>query len=167
MVEIIPATTNEDFKCISHLANTIWHEHYISIISLEQIEYMLAKYNSVQALENQTNLGFSFFYITFKGIPVGYIGVKKETNFLFLSKLYLLSNYRGKKIGKAAMQHVIKIALSYKLKKVKLNVNRFNSNSILVYEKLGFVKVKQILTEIGSGFVMDDYEMEKAITNCS
>lgn len=163
MVEIIPAKTRKDLEYIAELADTIWREHYISIISLEQIEYMLDKYNSVQALEVQMNLGFLFFYITYETIPVGYVGVRRETDFLFLSKLYVLSNYRRKKLGKAAMQHVIDLANAFKLKKVKLNVNRFNTNSILAYEKLGFVKTKPIVTEIGRGFIMDDYEMEKML----
>ncbi|MBP0903585.1 GNAT family N-acetyltransferase [Mariniflexile gromovii] len=164
MIKIIPATKIIDFQCISNLAHTIWNEHYITIISLEQIEYMLDKFNSVQAFQDLSHQGYSFFYITYNTIPVGYIGVKKETNFLFLSKLYVLKDYRGKKIGKAAMQHVFDLASSYKLKRVKLNVNKFNTNSILAYEKLGFVKTKPLVTEIGNGFIMDDYEMEKQLT---
>ncbi|MFG6687807.1 GNAT family N-acetyltransferase [Mariniflexile sp. HNIBRBA6329] len=164
MIKIIPATKIIDFQCISNLANTIWHEHYITIISLEQIEYMLDKFNSVQALKDQVHQGYSFFYITYETTPVGYIGVKKEADYLFLSKLYVLKDYRGKKIGKAAMQHVFDLASFYQLKKVKLNVNKFNTNSILAYEKLGFVKTKPLVTEIGKGFIMDDYEMEKQLT---
>ena len=165
MIKIIPATKRIDFDCISKLAHIIWYEHYVSIISLEQIDYMLNKYNSVQALEDQVNQGFLFFYITYNDSPVGYVGVKKESDYLFLSKLYVLSNYRGKKIGKAAMQHVIELAHSFKLQKVKLTVNKYNTNSILAYEKMGFIKTKEVVTDIGNGFIMDDYEMEMTINN--
>ncbi|MEN3324566.1 GNAT family N-acetyltransferase [Mariniflexile soesokkakense] len=165
MIKIVPATSVTDFDCISKLAHIIWHEHYISIISLEQIDYMLVKYNSVEALEDQVNQGFLFFYITYNDVPVGYVGVKKESDFLFLSKLYVLSKYRGKKIGKAAMQYVIKLASSFALSKVKLHVNKYNANSILAYEKMGFVNVGSLVTDIGKGFIMDDYEMEKTIDN--
>ena len=164
MIKIIPATSIKDFECISQLADVIWREHYISIITMEQIEYMLNKYNSVRAIKEQMNQGYLFFYITFEDIPVGYVGVKKEADSLFLSKLYVLSSYRGKKIGKAAMQHVYGLATTFNLKKISLNVNKYNTNSILAYEKLGFVKTKTLVTEIGHGYIMDDYEMEKDLS---
>jgi ribosomal protein S18 acetylase RimI-like enzyme len=163
MTNILIANNQSDFECIAQLADTIWREHYISIISLEQIEYMLINFNSASAIEAQIKQGALFFYITFKDIPVGYVAVKKETDFLFLSKIYVLSTYRGKKIGKAAMQHVVDIANSFNLNTIKLNVNKFNTNSILAYEKLGFVKTKSIITDIGNGFIMDDYQMEKTL----
>ena len=163
MIKIHPATSLKDFECISQLADVIWHEHYISIISKEQIEFMLELYNSVRALKEQMNQGFLFYYMSFDGIPVGYVGVKKGTDSLFLSKLYVLSSYRGKKIGKAAMQHVNDLTSSFNFKKISLNVNKYNTNSILAYEKLGFVKTKSIVTEIGHGYIMDDYQMEKTI----
>jgi ribosomal protein S18 acetylase RimI-like enzyme len=91
------------------------------------------------------------------------VAVKKETDFLFLSKIYVLSTYRGKKIGKAALQHVVDMANSFNLNTIKLNVNKFNTNSILAYKKLGFIKIKSIITDIGNGFIMDDYQMEKTM----
>jgi ribosomal protein S18 acetylase RimI-like enzyme len=163
MIKIKPAISLIDFESIAQLADAIWREHYISIISLDQIEYMLINFNSVSAIEDQIKQGTLFFYITFNQVPVGYLAVKKENDFLFLSKIYVLSTYRGKKIGKAALQLASDIALSYGFKKIRLNVNKFNTNSILAYEKLGFIKTKSIITDIGNGFIMDDYEMEKTM----
>jgi diamine N-acetyltransferase len=156
------AISEDDFKKISELADIIWREHYITIISEAQIDYMLDAFNSPEAIKSQINQGTLFYIINYQDIPIGYVAVKKETDFLFLSKLYVLSGYRGKKIGKAAMQHVNDLAQSFKLKAIRLNVNRYNTNSILAYEKLGFVKTKSIITEIGNGYIMDDYQMEKA-----
>ena len=164
MINILPAKSLKDFECIAQLADTIWRHHYISIISIGQIEYMLDKYNSVQTLEAQHNQGSIFFIITYNSVAVGYVGIKKEIDYLFLSKLYVLSAYRGKKIGKAAMMHVFDLATSYNLKKIRLNVNKYNTNSILVYEKLGFIKTESLITEIGQGYIMDDYQMEKELS---
>lgn len=161
MIKIVPATSKPDFETIAKLADTIWREHYISMVSLEQIEYMLIKYNSVEALENQYNQGFLFFYITYNDIPVGYVGIKKEIDFLFLSKFYVLCEYRGKKIGKAAMNFVESKAKSYRLKTIRLNVNINNINAIKAYEKMGFKNIGPLVTDIGRGFIMDDYQMEK------
>ena len=158
------AKSADDFIKISELADIIWREHYITIISEAQIDYMLDKFNSPEAIKSQINQGALFYIISYQDLPVGYVAVKKETDYLFLSKLYVLSSHRGKKIGKAAMQHVNDLAKSFNLNTIKLHVNKYNTNSIMVYEKLGFVKTRALVSDIGNGFVMDDYEMEKVLS---
>ena len=46
---------------------------------------------------------------------------------------------------------------------IYLTVNKYNSGSIEVYKKLGFTVADQVVTDIGGGYVMDDYIMEKAL----
>jgi len=46
------------------------------------------------------------------------------------------------------------------LSRIQLTVNKGNSGSISVYEHWGFVTVDSVVTDIGCGFVMDDYVME-------
>lgn len=163
MIKILPATTLSDYKCISELAHTIWHEHYIKIITIEQIEYMLEKYNAVQRIEKHTQQGALFFLLTYDDVPVGYLAIKPETGFLYISKLYVLKAYRGLKIAKKTMLYVDAKAIEMGLQVVKLHVNKYNSNSLKAYEKMGYVNVESVITDIGSGFIMDDYLMEKKI----
>ena len=163
MIHIQPATSLADYKCISKLAHTIWHEHYITIISIEQIEYMLEKYNSVKSIEKSAKEGILFFYMTFDDVPVGYIAIEKETDFIYISKLYVLKSYRGKKIAKTALLFAESLANDEEITTIKLHVNKYNTNSISAYEKMGFVNTESSITDIGKGFVMDDYLMVKMI----
>ena len=163
MIEIIPANKKSDYLLIEKLADTIWREHYPSIISVAQIDYMLNKYNSIKSIENRAKEGVLFFYMTYTDIPVGYIAIEKEINCLYISKLYVLKEYRGKKIAKHAMLYANYMAFDFGLRSIKLHVNKYNTNSILAYEKMGFVNKESIVTDIGSGFVMDDYLMVKMI----
>ena len=39
----------------------------------------------------------------------------------------------------------------------------YNSGSLRAYEKMGFHKVRSLVIDIGGGFVMDDYELEKRV----
>ena len=96
-------------------------------------------------------------------LNVGYISIRKEKEWLFLSKIYVLSDYRGNKIGKTAMQFIEEKAKSYHLKTIMLTVNKNNTNSIKAYEKLGFINVGSVVKDIGNGFVMDDYQMVKRL----
>lgn len=163
MINILPATSLADYKCISKLADIIWHEHYIKIISVAQIEYMLEKYNSVSSIEEWVKDGNLFFYMTYNDIPVGYMAIEKKPDLFFLSKLYVLKAYRGNKIAKSAMLYAEFLALKQGVSKIKLHVNKYNTNSILAYEKMGFVNLESVVTDIGRGFIMDDYLMLKLI----
>jgi RimJ/RimL family protein N-acetyltransferase len=49
------------------------------------------------------------------------------------------------------------------LNKIALTVNKNNVNSIKAYEKMGFKNVGSVVQDIGSGYVMDDYKMEKTL----
>lgn len=167
MIKMNLATTTEEFKIISELAQVIWHEHYPGILSLEQIAYMLEKFNSVSVIEKQIKEGSSFFYVshtdTDTDIPIGYLAIKEQTDALFLEKLYVLKAYRGQKIAKAIMAYLEDYAPKIGKSQIKLHVNKLNINAIGTYKKMGFVQTKSMVTDIGNGFVMDDYEMLKVL----
>jgi ribosomal protein S18 acetylase RimI-like enzyme len=50
-----------------------------------------------------------------------------------------------------------------KIKKIWLTVNKNNSHSIKWYSRMGFTNTGPLLQDIGGGFVMNDYRMEKTI----
>ena len=80
-----------------------------------------------------------------------------------MSKIYVLKESRGKGIGKRAMTFVLDMAKSMDCIKVSLTVNKYNHNSIRAYESIGFINKQELVQDIGGGFVMDDYLMEKSI----
>lgn len=163
MIRINEATSVAHFEIIEKLADAIWREHYPSIISIAQIDYMLAKFNSAKAIEEQIVNGSNFYYMTYKDIPVGYMAIKNEVDFLFLSKLYVKKEYRGKGIGKETTAFIMSEAARFNQKAIQLKVNKFNTNSIMAYEKLGYKKEEAMITDIGEGFIMDDYLLEKKL----
>ena len=161
MIEIKAATKISEFEIIERLAKQIWHQHYPDIIGLAQVEYMLTKFNSAKAIENDVKAGAQFYYLTFNETPVGYTAIKAETDVLFLSKLYVSEDFRGKGIGRVALNFIDEEAKKQQLLGISLKVNKYNTASIAAYERLGFKNVKASVTDIGNGFVMDDFEMEK------
>jgi hypothetical protein len=51
--------------------------------------------------------------------------------------------------------------------RLRLRVNKRNAAAIRSYLRSGFVFQEDVVTDIGSGFVMDDYVMEKGIESHS
>lgn len=163
MIKIIAASTKQQFKDIASLANIIWREHYTPIIGVKQVDYMIENFQSAGAMYVQFIDGYEYYMIYHQNELIGYISVKKQKDSLFLSKIYIAKEFRGQGFGKQAMDFVSSWAIQLKCKSVSLGVNRFNTNSIEAYKKMGFKIVGEMITDIGKGFVMDDYKMEKLI----
>lgn len=155
------ATTGEDIDEVVTVARKIWTEHYTSIIGIEQVEYMLEKFNSKQVIANQIiDDNYQYYLVKIKGKNVGYIGVQLKTNELFLSKIYIQSTERGLGLGKLSMAFIKSLAEEHKLSKITLTVNKNNNDTIAAYYKFGFIKTGEVCADIGEGYVMDDLQME-------
>ena len=57
----------------------------------------------------------------------------------------------------------IELCKKNNLDKIWLTCNRYNVNTLEVYRHWGFETVREEATDIGNGFVMDDYIMEYRI----
>ena len=122
---------------------------------------MVEKYQSFDAVKKSVESGGYEYYLASgeNGESVGYFGVVSENDALFVSKLYVSSFARGKGLGKMCIKKCAEIARTRGLEKLRLTVNRGNP-SLGFYKKAGFVTVREEDTEIGGGFVMNDYIME-------
>lgn len=164
MISFLKASSDDHFKTIEVLADTIWREHYIPIIGKPQVDYMLHKFQSAETVKQQVSEGYRYYILMSENESVGYISIKKEEQNLFLSKLYILKSERGKGFGKTAMLFVENEAKNLGCNSISLTVNKGNRNSIKAYETLGFENLGEIIIDIGNGFVMDDYRMCKQLT---
>jgi len=163
MTKLIIANTESDYKLIADLSSIIWTEHYTDIIGYRQVDYMLKKYQSVEAIKDQIEEGAFYYLITHQGHKIGYLSFYKKMDCLFLSKIYILKEWRGRGIGKKAMHFLETTAEHLGYKTLSLTVNKNNKETVKAYIKMGFKRVRDIVIDIGNNFVMDDYIMEKEI----
>ncbi|MBR4949635.1 MAG: GNAT family N-acetyltransferase, partial [Clostridia bacterium] len=89
---------------IEILAKEIWNEHYIKILSKEQIDYMLQNFQSQKAIENQIKDGYNYFVMKIDGKIMGYTGIVFQEEKMFLSKLYIKKEARNKGVGKTTLE---------------------------------------------------------------
>lgn len=146
---------------LANLANQIWHEYWPCILSSEQIDYMVDKFQSKSAIISQIkNENYIYFYILFDEQKAGYFGLSKKEDYLFLSKLYLKNNFRGVGLGYKSFEFIKDFARKLGCGKITLTVNKNNKNTINAYIRWGLKIVDSVVSDIGFGFVMDDYIME-------
>lgn len=159
----IAVSNKAQAEIVESLAKEIWTEHYTTIVSEKQIDYMLAKFQSKQAILKQIRTGFLYFLIEKNEQFIGYISVQPNGDELFLSKIYIKSSKRHQGHGKKAIQFLEGLAKSKGLKRIALTVNKNNINTIKAYEKIGFKNLGPVTQDIGDGFIMDDFKMEKIV----
>ncbi|MDE5619398.1 MAG: GNAT family N-acetyltransferase [Ruminococcus sp.] len=162
MVKIDRVETDEKLCEVAELAEMIWHEFFPVILSEEQIDYMVEKFQSYEAMKEQVaNQDYCYFSVSDNDGMCGYIAVKPEKDSrFFLSKLYLRSDRRGKGIASEMLSRVFSEAEKAGKTSIYLTVNKYNSHAVDVYGKKGFEIIDSVVTDIGNGFVMDDYIME-------
>ena len=163
MIDIIKVEKN-DIKELAALAKEIWFEYWHSIMTLGQIYYMVNKFQSEIALNDQIEHGnYSYYFITEDGKKIGYFGIEPQEDNLFLSKFYIAKDYRYKGIGRMVFEIIKNIAKEHNLNKIHLTVNKHNIKTKEIYEKWGFRSLHPLITNIGNGYEMDDYLMEYEI----
>ena len=163
MLKITPANSPEHIKTIETLAQKIWNEHYSRILDQEQICYMLDKFQSFDSISEQIQNRYEYYFLEYNDILAGYFSFKREQRFLFISKIYIDSNFQKQGIGRKVIDFCMESAKKANLNKIQLAVNKNNSNAIKAYEKYGFTVIDAVINDIGNGFVMDDYVLEKQI----
>lgn len=162
-LRIMPVTNMELVYSVYAVADAIWHQHYTPIIGEEQVDYMVEKFLSPDAIAEQINSGYEYFLYSYDYTFAGFAAILEKDGELFLSKLYVDEEFRGKGIGKYMFQKFVEICKMRNLKKIHLTCNRNNAGSIAFYEHLGFQKVREEVTDIGEGYVMDDFIFEYEI----
>ncbi|UAY50805.1 GNAT family N-acetyltransferase [Ferruginibacter albus] len=148
---------------IIQLANLIWPLTYKDILTEEQIAYMMNLFYSEQSLKNQMERGHQFILALKDGIPVAYSSYfSKNKKTIHLQKIYVMPDLQGHGIGQLLLGHIINDIEPFGYQAMTLNVNRYNK-AVDFYKRIGFEILKEEDIDIGNGYFMNDYVMQKNI----
>jgi len=129
---------HSDIPKIIAVAEKVFKQHYASILSQEQIDYMYDKMYSHDSLLQQMKDGVTYFICEIDEIPVAYMAYfLKEDNNIYLSKLYVDMSMHKSGVGKQLYQTLENIAIKNKCDYIELNVHRKNT-AMYFYKKMGF-----------------------------
>lgn len=163
---VIEQNSDNNFTDIRAIAQEVWPKTYGAILSQAQLDYMMNMMYSVVALQQQANEKQHHFILAKENnSTVGFASYEfnsNETGKTKIHKLYVLSTEQGKGIGKVLLDYIAKESKSHNNTALFLNVNKYNPAQHF-YKKMGFEIDKEEVIDIGQGYVMDDYVMEKKI----
>lgn len=156
----------DDINTIGFLAYQIWPATYKDILTLDQLQYMLNLIYSPSSLRKQMTISQHQFLISeIDEEPVGFASYSKidEPSTYKLQKLYVRTDIQGKGLGKTLLEYVEEAVKEAGAKNLHLNVNRHNKARFF-YEKMGYKVIKEEDVDIGNGYFMNDFVMEKNVS---
>jgi GNAT superfamily N-acetyltransferase len=162
---LLRAASTADIPTIQAIAHTTWPVAYADILSPAQLAYMLERMYSAAALQDQlTNLGHQFLLAERDEAAIGFAGYAHHhtPGRTRLHKLYVLPQAKGGGVGHALLEAVLRAAQAAGDQAVELNVNKYNPAKAF-YLRHGFLVERDEIIDIGSGYVMDDHVMVKAL----
>lgn len=155
----------EDLPVIQEIGTITYGPTYAHLIGQEQVDYMLDKFYSKGSLLEQFIEGHTFLIAQIGNKDIAFVSysLTDPENFIFkLHKLYVLPDAHGKGVGKFLINEVVNKAREAGGLWLQLNVNRYNKAKDF-YERAGFKIKETVDIEIGDGFFMNDYVMEKEL----
>ena len=157
--------TPEEIETVAQIAEPIWHATYDTLTSPAATDYMIEQFQSVPALRRQlAQEGYVYYLMLLDGEAAGFIGlVPNKEGKMFLSKLYVAEAHRGQGLPRAAFDFIADLCALEGLDQIYLTVNKGNRHAIDVYKHFGFYEIDAVVTDIGCGYVMDDYILQKDV----
>ncbi|MDR3214183.1 MAG: GNAT family N-acetyltransferase [Azoarcus sp.] len=154
----------EDIPAIVALARTTWLDAYAEILSLAQIDYMLAqRYDRARLMADIANPEKWLHQAFIDDVRAGFAACEIHKDEFKLDKLYIHPGMQRKGAGAALVAHAAALAREHGYPGVILAVNKNNAQAIRAYAKYGFQVRNKTVTDIGDGFAMDDYIMIKPL----
>ena len=185
-LSFIPVKTVADQELLARIAGEIWRGYWPALIGEGQTEYMIERFQSFQAITRdmaEHDYEYWLLVATEQGADasdggldsisaavspkksiVGFTGGRSEpdTNRFFISKVYLFPEARGHGYARRTMEFFEDLCFARGHAAMYLTVNKHNDLGIRAYKGTGFEVIDSVETDIGHGFIMDDYIMQRS-----
>jgi GNAT superfamily N-acetyltransferase len=166
----ITSLANTDVDALCRLAAEIWRHHYPAIIGKPQTEYMLAQRYAPSIVRDELAQGRVWWdVLRERGEMIAFASSfpADDRHAVKLDKLYVHPDHQRRGYGGLLIAHACERARRFGYPFVVLAVNKHNASAIAAYHKHGFAICEAVVKDIGGGFVMDDYIMERAVPSAS
>lgn len=156
-----------DIPAIAELARAIWREHHVKFVSAGQVEYMLRnKYTAAELAPYVGGTDRWLDVLRVGGTIAGFLRcMRTDPGELKLEEIYVSQTLRGTGMGRTLLALAESRARELGCSFVILYVNRANDTAVRAYRRAGFVVRRELVVDIGSGYVMDDFLMAKSLVD--
>ncbi|MDY6958460.1 MAG: GNAT family N-acetyltransferase [Halobacteriota archaeon] len=157
--------SDDDIDVLVSMARDIWSDCFKDMFDSKTLPKLIESAQSKRAILAHIRDGYQYFIIDRDDERIGYFAYKIDRfrNELFLSKIYIYSDQRGKGVGKEVLNHLEELSHDRGIGKIALTVYHGNINSIKTYERWGFSNLGIIERQFDDHLVFEDFKMEKVL----
>lgn len=155
----------EDIEKVKYISIKTFYETFAAENTEEDMNNYLKENFSDEKLSDEIGNSYSKFYIVENNEEVvAYMKInfdKAQTeeghnNTIEVQRIYVLEDFKGKRIGKTLIQKAIEIGETNKVDYIWLGVWEHNTKAIAFYEKLGFKKFDTHIFKLGDDEQVDN-----------
>ena len=160
----IQGITINDIKLLQEIGIQTFTEIFSSANSEENMAQYLKEGFSIEKLTGElNNYNSKFFFALDQERVIGYLKLNfgdtqtelMDANALEIERIYVLSEYQGKKVGQLLYDKAIEIAIQRKLDYIWLGVWEENKRALSFYKKNGFIEFDKHIFKLGEDEQMD------------
>lgn len=152
--------SHEQIKDMSDMATKILKAYYDPIVGEKINGVMLKSFQSVEGISKEINEGGEYYFVLNGKKRIGFVAVENKKDYFYLSKFYLLEEYRGKGYASQMYNFVRQKAIQANQNKIILYVNAANSDTIARYKHFGFEIREDVQRNVGDDMFVHDYIMQ-------
>ncbi len=166
----ISPVAQADLQTVAQLAREIWYLHYPGIITVNQIDYMLAQRYQPDVIASQIESGEAWWdKLELDSRLSGFASYERgaDPSSIKLDKLYVHQRIMRRGFGYALLCRVEEQSRSRGYRLLYLQVNKGNTASVAFYRRAGFSVADRVKVDIGNGYFMDDLVLSKPLAGSS
>lgn len=152
--------TGEQAELIRQLASEVWYVTYQNIDPKDKLDYMFEMMYKLDKIKRDCEGNSSYHILYDDNQPAGYLGLTISEDTLVIQRIYVMPAAQGRGCGRFMLEKAENFARERKLHKLWLVVNRSNKARHF-YQHMGFDLVGERDFNIGGGYFMNDFIMEK------
>lgn len=160
-LSFVPVKEPEHIAELANFADGIFREHFSKFHPEEKVDYLcrylLGTETLIKAIADE---GYEYYFVDDESGHVGFVGIQPHDDYLFLSKLYLAKEARGKGYGRQEFEFVKQRARDLGFSSIRLTCARDNETSLAIYAHMGLEIIESVDTDVGEGIQMNDYILE-------
>ena len=161
---VIKECSLEDIEKVKYISEKTFYETFADQNTEEDMNKYLKENFSYEKMTYEINNSYSKFYIVENNDDVvAYMKINSDkaqieeghNNTIEVQRIYVLEDFKGKRIGKALIQKAMEIGKESKVDYLWLGVWEHNIKAIGFYEKLGFKKFDTHIFKLGDDEQVD------------
>lgn len=144
------------------MAEPLYREYYAQFVDYDDAKRVIMLFEPEVVKKEIKEKRYSYYIIQKDFINVGILALENQGEILRIANISILKKYRKKGYAKEAIEKLCDFAREEGYKKLKICIEISNKKLPVIFQKLGFSKIKKIARYTGlSQFIYEDlYYME-------